>query len=260
MALADTVRLTTFALVLGAMLLWEAVAARRALPLPRHARWPANLAMVALGTIVVRLLIPLTLVETATWAAGRGMGLFWQAGLPLRYTVPLTLVAMDLAVYAQHVAMHKVGILWRVHKVHHADLGFDTTTGLRFHPIELVLSTLFKGAVVVALGAPAAGVLLFEIWLNTGALFSHGNVSLGRLDTLVRRLIVTPDMHRVHHSVYRDEHDRNFGFGLSVWDRSFSTYRATPRDGHEGMTLGLGLRPQEAVPIGALLRLPFRRG
>ena len=259
MALADTFRLSAFVLVLGAMLLWEAVAARRALPLPRRARWPANAALVVIGTVAVRLVVPITLVETATWAAGRGLGAFWQVGLPLRYTVALSLVALDLAVYAQHVAMHRMGLLWRVHRAHHADPGFDTTTGVRFHPIELVISALFKAAVVVALGAPAVAVVLFEIWLNAGSLFTHGNVSLGRFDSLVRRLVVTPDMHRVHHSVHRDEHDTNFGFGLSVWDRLFRTYRAQPRGGHDGMTLGLGLPVAQAAPLGAVLRLPFRR-
>jgi sterol desaturase/sphingolipid hydroxylase (fatty acid hydroxylase superfamily) len=259
-AIADSVRLAAFALVLVAMAAWETVAARRALPLPRRARWPANLALVLAGTVTVRLLVPLSLVETATWAAGRGAGAFWQLGLPLRYSVPLTLVALDLAVYAQHVAMHRVGLLWRVHRAHHADPGFDTTTGVRFHPIELVVSALFKMAVVVTLGAPAAAVVLFEIWLNAASLFTHGNVSLGRADGLVRGLFVTPDMHRVHHSVHRDEHDRNFGFGLSLWDRVFSTYRAQPRDGHDRMALGLDLPATDAVPLGAVLRLPFRRG
>jgi sterol desaturase/sphingolipid hydroxylase (fatty acid hydroxylase superfamily) len=261
MAIADTIRLSAFVLVLAGMLVWEAVAARRALALPRRARWPANLALVLVGTLVVRLVVPLTLVEAATWAAGRGVGVFWQLGLPLRYAVPLALVALDLAVYAQHVAMHRVGAFWRVHRAHHADPGFDATTGVRFHPIELVISALFKAAVVVALGAPAVAVVLFEIWLNAGALFSHGNVSLpGPLDRMARRLFVTPDMHRVHHSVHRDEHDTNFGFGLSVWDRLFRTYRAQPRDGHDGMALGLGLPVADVAPLGAVLRLPFGRG
>jgi len=258
MPLADQIRLGCFVLVLVVMALWEAAAARRALPLDRRHRWPANLALVLVGNLAIRVLIPLTLLETASWAAGRGLGLFWQLNAPLRYSVPGSLVALDLALYAQHVVMHKVPLLWRIHRAHHADPGFDVTTGIRFHPFEFVLSALFKMAVVVALGAPPVAVVLFEIWLNSGALFSHGNVRLPLgLDARARRLIVTPDMHRVHHSVRRDEHDTNYGFGLSVWDRLFRTYRAQPAGGHDGMTLGLGYPSTRAASIGGALRIPF---
>ena len=260
MPIADLIRLGCFAAVFLAMGLWEGLAARRDLPVLRRSRWPANLALVVLGTVAVRVMVPLTLVESATVAAGRGWGVFWQYGMPLRYAIPASLIALDLALYAQHVVLHRVPLLWRVHRTHHADPGFDVTTGVRFHPFELVLSAVCKMAVVVALGAPAAAVVVFEIWLNAGALFSHGNVSLPhRVDAWVRRLIVTPDMHRVHHSLHRDEHNSNFGFGLSVWDRLFRTYRPQPRAGHAAMTLGLGYQPDQVCSLTGALRLPFGR-
>lgn len=253
-------RLAAFLGVFALMATWEWLAPRRALALPRRARWPANLALVAIGTVLVRLLFPAAAVGAAAFAGMRGWGLFNAVELPYALAVAASVLLLDLAIWLQHVVFHAVPALWRLHRVHHADLGFDVTTGLRFHPIELVLSMLVKFAVVMLIGAPALAVVLFEIALNAGSLFNHGNVRLPlALDRVLRLLFVTPDMHRVHHSVIPAETNSNFGFSFSFWDRLGGTYRAQPREGHEGMTLGLAAprAPEEANRLWPMLAMPF---
>ena len=251
-------RLGAFIAVFAGMALWETLAPRRGLRMPKRARWTANLSLVALNTIILRLLFPAAAVGATALAADRGWGVLALVGLPAWAAVALSIVALDLAVYLQHVVFHAAPTLWRLHLVHHADLDFDTTTGLRFHPIEIVLSMLFKVTIVTALGPPVLGVLVFEVLLNATSMFNHGNVRMSVvLDRVLRAVLVTPDMHRVHHSVLRHETNSNFGFCLSWWDRLLGTYRAQPRAGHEGMTIGTEqLQDARNQTLGWLLRLP----
>lgn len=251
-------RLGIFLGVLAAMALWELAAPRRRLEIPRLLRWSNNLALVALDTAIVRVAFPVLAVGFAAMAQERGWGLLSLVELPAWAAFVLAFLLLDLAIYAQHVVFHKVPLLWRFHRMHHSDVDFDTTTGIRFHPIEIVLSMLYKLALVAALGASPAAVLVFEVVLNATSLFNHGNVSLGRLDPFVRKLVVTPDMHRVHHSVPREEHDTNFGFNFSFWDRMFGTYLAQPAAGHDGMKIGLEhFRDRREAWLHRLLWQPF---
>jgi sterol desaturase/sphingolipid hydroxylase (fatty acid hydroxylase superfamily) len=252
------IRFAGFALVLTAMLSWQAIAPRRpAGPLRR--RWPANLGMVAIDALMLRLLFPTAGVAVALFAAERGIGLFHVLPAAEWLAVALSVVLFDLAIYGQHVATHFVPFLWRIHRVHHSDVAFDATTAVRFHPAEIALSMVYKLLVIVILGAPAVAVVLFDVLLNGCAVFNHGNVRLGAsTDRLLRSLIVTPDLHRVHHSVHREETDSNFGFCLSVWDRMFGTYRGQPRDGHTRMVIGLEtFRDDRAQRLDRLLLQPL---
>ncbi|MDS4022157.1 MAG: sterol desaturase family protein [Candidatus Competibacter sp.] len=241
------------------MMLWEWRRPRRPLSLPRARRWPANLGIIVVDGVVLRLAFPILAVGAAELAETRSWGLFHGPHVPFWLACAGSLLLLDLTIYAQHVAFHKIPLLWRLHRMHHTDLDFDVTTALRFHPLEIVLSMLIKLAVVLILGAPPVAVLLFEVILNATALFNHGNVRLPeRMDRTLRRLLVTPDMHRVHHSARPEETDRNFGFNLSWWDRVFGTYRDQPRDGHAGMTIGLEyLRDWRATRLHGLLAQPF---
>jgi sterol desaturase/sphingolipid hydroxylase (fatty acid hydroxylase superfamily) len=257
------VRVVAFAAVLAAMLAWERLRPRRLRSAGnRLQRWRANLGLVAIDAIAVRLIFPVAAVGAAALAEARGWGLLNALDLPAWLSFAMALVVLDLAIYAQHVAFHKVPALWRLHRVHHSDVDLDATTGLRFHPVEIVLSMAFKVALVLALGAPAVAVVVFEVGLNALAMFNHANVRLPlRVDRVLRRLIVTPDMHRVHHSIHRDETDSNYGFNLSVWDRLFRTYRAQPRDGHEAMSIGLDVfRDAGDGTLRRLLTQPLARG
>jgi len=237
-------RFGAFAGVLTLMALWEMLSPRRAPGSPRGRRWLTNLALAGAGTILLRIAVPLLAAGVALEAERRGFGLFHWLEVPYVLAFCVSLLALDALVYAQHVVFHRVGLLWRLHRVHHADTDVDVTTGVRFHPIEILLSMGIKMAAVALIGAPVAAVILFEVVLNATAMFNHSNVDLGAAaDRVLRRLIVTPDMHRVHHSVHRDEHDTNFGFSLSLWDRLFGTYRPQPRDGHKEMRLGLSVFP-----------------
>jgi sterol desaturase/sphingolipid hydroxylase (fatty acid hydroxylase superfamily) len=222
-------------------------------------RWFTNIAMVILSSLVLRLVFPAAAVGTALWAEARGWGVLRLAGLDGIVGGVIAFVVLDFAVWAEHVASHKIPLLWRIHRMHHADTGFDVTTGLRFHPLEIVLSMFWKAAVVVALGAPVLAVLIFEIVLNAGSMFSHSNLRLDkRADSWLRRVIVTPDMHRVHHSTDLAETDSNYGFNLSLWDRLFRTYVGQPKKGHEQMAIGLsGYSASEAARLGRSLALPF---
>jgi sterol desaturase/sphingolipid hydroxylase (fatty acid hydroxylase superfamily) len=262
-AAEPVIRAGIFLGTLALMVLWEALAPRRRQIVRRRLRWPGNLGVVVVDTIVLRLLFPIGAVGIAVVAEQNGWGLLNTPGgkaLPAWVTVPATVLLFDLLVYGQHVLFHAVPVLWRVHRMHHADLEYDATTAVRFHPIEIVLSLLIKGAAVVALGAPPAGVLAFEVLLSVSALFNHGNVRLpAGLDRALRLVAVTPDMHRVHHSVVRRETNSNFGFALPWWDRLFGTYRAQPAAGHEGMTVGLAaFRDPAELRLDRMLLQPFR--
>ena len=255
------IRLTTFFGIFAVIALWEWRAPRRALTVSKTLRWASNLGLVILNTFLLRLLFPVAAVGLAATAAAQGWGLLNQFPLSPWLAIPLAVMALDLAIWAQHVFFHAVPALWRLHRVHHADLDYDLTTGARFHPIEILLSMLIKFAVILALGPPVVAVILFEVILNGMAMFNHGNVGLPPgLDRRLRWVFVTPDMHRVHHSIAEDETNSNFGFNLSWWDRLFGTYRDQPRAGHLDMTIGIDdhrdLREVAALP--GMLALPFR--
>ncbi len=254
------IRLAAFAAVLLVMASWELVAPRRRQALARTARWPGNLGVVMLDTLIVRLLLPAGAVGLAVLAEARGWGLLNAVALPAWSEVLIAIVALDLVLYLQHVLFHAAPVLWRVHRMHHSDLEFDATTGVRFHPVEIILSMLIKLAAVVALGAPAAAVLAFEVILNATSMFSHGNVRIAPgLDRIIRLFVVTPDMHRVHHSIVVRETNSNFGFNLALWDRLFRTYRAEPEAGQDGMTLGLSnFRDPGELRLDRMLLQPLR--
>ena len=254
------VRILGFALVFSGLALWEVLRPRRALLAGRKARWPSNIGILVVDVLAVRIVIPTAAVGAALFAAGHGWGLFNLAGFRLSVASILGFLALDLVIYAQHVVFHKVPLLWRLHRMHHADLDVDLTTGLRFHPLEILISLAIKIAVVLALGIPAVAVLAFEVVLNATSMFNHSNVAMPRwLDRLVRLVVVTPDMHRVHHSIIRRETDSNFGFNLPWWDRLFRTYRAEPEAGHAGMTIGLPIfRAPRELRLDRLLTQPFR--
>lgn len=255
-------RAAVFFGLLAALSFAETWAPRRARVVPRRTHALHNLALVAVDTAVARLLVPAGALGAALFAESEGLGLLHHVRWPMWLELTLAVLALDLAIWAQHVAAHHVPLLWRLHKVHHADLDLDATSGVRFHPLEIVLSLGWKAAVIVALGAPPAAVVLFEVILNGMAVFNHANVRLPRaLDGLLRKLLVTPDVHRVHHSVLREETDSNFGFNLVVWDHLFGTYRAEPRDGHVMLRIGLTevRDPRTVARLLGMLSLPFRR-
>jgi sterol desaturase/sphingolipid hydroxylase (fatty acid hydroxylase superfamily) len=258
-----TVRLTAFAVVLAVMVIWEVLAPRRSRPLARRRRWPANLGIVVLNSIIIRLLFPAAAVGVALTAETQGWGLLHRYDVPSWVAVVAGVVVLDLAIYLQHVMFHAVPALWRLHRMHHADLDIDVTTGARFHPVEIMISMLIKFAAIAALGVPPVAVVLFEVLLNATSMFNHGNVRIPlALEPALRRLVVTPDMHRVHHSIERDETNSNFGFNLSLWDRLFGTYRAQPRAGHQAMTIGIPdfRDAAECNSITGMLAIPFHGG
>jgi sterol desaturase/sphingolipid hydroxylase (fatty acid hydroxylase superfamily) len=254
------IRLACFAGTLALMAGLEAVLPRRQRTAGRWLRWPNNLGLVVLNTLVLRLVFPTAAVGVALAAEGGGVGLLPRLGLPGPAAVVVAVVLLDLAIYLQHVLFHAVPVLWRLHRMHHTDLDFDTTTGLRFHPGEILLSMVIKLMVVIALGAPAVAVLLFEVLLNATSLFNHANLRLAPgLDLALRRVLVTPDMHRVHHSVEPRETNSNFGFSLAVWDRLFGTYRAQPAAGHAAMTIGIEqFRAPRELWLDRMLTQPLR--
>jgi len=223
-------------------------------------RWMTNLAMVVLSSVALRIVFPLAAVGTALWAQANGYGLFPLIGLPLWAAGILAFVLLDFAVWLEHVVSHKWQWLWRIHRMHHADTGFDLTTALRFHPLEIVLSMFWKAAVIIALGVPPVAVLVFEIVLNGAAMFNHANIKLPKaVDAVLRLIVVTPDMHRIHHSTDPRETDSNYGFNLAIWDRLFSTYTETPRRGETGIEIGLSeWRDGRTASLGWALALPFR--
>ena len=255
-----TLRLSAFVGVFAVMALLEAWFPRRDRRIGRRIRWPSNLGIVVLDTIVGRIVLPMAPVAFAVWVSGQGAGLLPWLGLQGVAAIVVGVVVFDLLIYLQHVMFHAVPMLWRVHRMHHADTDYDVTTGLRFHPVEIVLSLPIKLNAIAAFGPPPGAVLLFEVILNGMARFNHANVRLPLgLDRVLRLGLVTPDMHRVHHAVHACEMHTNFGFNLSVWDRLFGTYRDQPADGHEAMDIGLPVfRDLREAWLDRMLTLPFR--
>jgi len=234
------IRLGLFSSVLLLMALWELAAPRRKLVARKGPRWASNLAVVVINTVAARFLVPISAVATATLCEARGWGVLQQVEWPVWVEFILAVFALDLAIYLQHVMFHAVPLFWRLHMVHHADLDIDVTTGLRFHTLEIVLSALIKLAAVLVLGPTAISVVTFEVILNATSMFNHSNVNLPiACDSWLRWFVVTPDMHRVHHSVIRRETNSNFGFNLPWWDYVFGTYRPQPEKGHDEMEIGL---------------------
>jgi sterol desaturase/sphingolipid hydroxylase (fatty acid hydroxylase superfamily) len=255
-----TLRIAAFVTVFGAIAVWEAVVPRRESRFRRVVRWPRNLALPAINNLLLVLVAPAAEVGAAIAAQTHGWGLLPALGLPTFGQMVAAIVLLDLAIYAQHVVFHAVPVLWRVHRVHHADTDFDVTTGVRFHPLEIAISTAFKCAAIAATGAPPVAVVVFEILLNATSMFEHAN---GRLplpvDRWLRWILVTPDMHRVHHSSISVETNSNYGFNIPWWDRLFGTYRAQPAAGHEAMEIGLEIfRDANEVRLGRVLAQPFR--
>lgn len=240
---------------------WEILAPRRMLTVSKLVRWTNNLGLVFFNSFILRLLFQGAAIGMAGFAVSNGWGLLNYYDLPFVVAVLLSIVVMDFIIYLQHVMVHAVPMLWRLHRVHHADLDFDVTTGARFHTLEIILSMLIKFATIVVLGPPVLAVVIFEVLLNATAMFNHGNVRLPKqLDSVLRWFVVTPDMHRVHHSVEDDEANSNFGFSLPWWDRLFGTYRDQPRAGHEGMTIGIHKyrTTKEVSWLPGMLLLPFK--
>ena len=255
-----TIRLAVFFGILIGMAAWELAAPQRRVEIPRLVRWSNNLGLVALDAVLVRFLFPVVSVGLAVIAQENGWGLLNQFSIPTWIVTILAVLALDFAIYLQHVLFHAVPALWRLHRVHHADLEFDVTTGVRFHPFEIVISMAIKLLLILALGPSAIAVLIFEILLNGTSLFNHSNVRLpSRLDAVLRLFIVTPDMHRVHHSILPSETNSNFGFNLPWWDWILGTYLAQPSAGHTGMTIGIEqFRTGRDLWLDRLLFQPFR--
>ena len=255
-----TVRLGAFLGIFAIITAWELAGPRRTLRVRKGLRWTHNLALTMLNEVLVRAAIPVAAVGVAAWAAERGLGLLNLIDVSYPLAILLSVLVLDLAIYLQHQMFHVVPLLWHVHRVHHADLDIDVTTGTRFHSIEIGLSMLIKFAVILALGTPAIAVLMFEILLNASSMFNHGNVRIpAAIDGILRLLVVTPDMHRVHHSIDPRETNSNFGFNLPWWDRLFGTYRAEPQAGHEAMTIGIAqFRSPRELRLDRMLLQPFR--
>ncbi len=255
------IRLSVFGGVLALMLMLETLFPRKARTQNRAVHIANNLGIVVFYTIVMRVLFPVAAMGTAAYAATKGWGLFNLIDLPIWMHILISAILLDMAVYWQHVASHKIPMIWSFHKMHHADRDIDATTGIRFHPVEIVLSMLYKMVVVLLLGPHVIGVFIFEVILNGSAMFNHANVRLPLwLDKTVRTVFVTPDMHRVHHSVIVDETNANYGFNLSVWDRVFGSYIDQPQEGHDNMTIGLSeYQTDDPSNIVWCLKLPFTK-
>ena len=255
------IRLGFFLGIFAVIGFWELLAPRRVLTVSKALRWTSNLGLVVLDTVLLRLIFPLAGVGLAAFCAKNGWGMLNHFQVPFWVAVPLAVIALDFVIWLQHVMVHAVPLLWRLHRVHHADLDYDVTTGARFHPLEIVLSMLIKLATIVVLGPPVVAVVIFEVLLNATAMFNHGNIGLpARLDRILRWVVVTPDMHRVHHSIEDDETNSNFGFNLPWWDRLLGTYRDQPRAGQTGMTIGIRDHgdPREVSRLDGMLLLPFQ--
>jgi sterol desaturase/sphingolipid hydroxylase (fatty acid hydroxylase superfamily) len=254
------IRLGFFFGIFAVMAIWEVLAPRRALTVSRAVRWANNLGLVFFNSFILRLIFPAAAVGMAAFASEQGWGIFNYYDVSPVVAVIASVVAMDFIIYLQHVMVHAVPMLWRLHRVHHADLDFDVTTGARFHTFEIILSMLIKFATIVVLGPPIVAVVIFEVVLNATAMFNHSNVRLAPgLDRVLRWIVVTPDMHRVHHSVEDDEANSNFGFNLPWWDRLFGTYRDQPRAGHQAMNIGIHTYrdPRLVSWLHGMLWLPF---
>ncbi len=256
-----TIRLAVFGGVLILMLILETLFPRKARTQNRGLHIATNLGIVVLYTLVMRVLFPVAAMGTAVYAASKGWGLLNLFEMPVWAHILISAVLLDMAVYWQHVASHKIPMIWAFHKMHHADRDIDATTGIRFHPVEIVLSMLYKMVIVLILGPHVIGVFIFEVVLNGSAMFNHANIRLPLwLDKIVRILFVTPDMHRVHHSVIVKETNSNYGFNLSIWDKLFGSYIAQPKEGHDKMTIGLSeYQTDDPSHIVWCLKLPFTK-
>jgi sterol desaturase/sphingolipid hydroxylase (fatty acid hydroxylase superfamily) len=256
-----TIRLVFFIGVFALMAIGELLWPKRARPFSRRRRWPHNIAVVVIDTFLARIVLSAGATGVAFIAEQHGWGLFNAVSVPRVISLTASVIVLDLAIYAQHWVFHHVPWLWRLHRMHHADLDVDVTTGARFHPVEILLSLGIKAVIVMALGAPAISVLIFEVLLNATSMFNHTNVRIpAPMEPILRWLLVTPDMHRVHHSIVVRETNSNFGFNLPWWDWLFGTYRAQPEAGHEQMTLGLQeFRNPKELRIDRLLVQPFRK-
>jgi len=252
-------RLFFFVAIFAAVAVGELIAPRRALITSKPARWFANIGIIIINTLVLRLIFGAAAVGMALYAAQKGWGILNNVHVTYWTAVIMSVLALDFVIYLQHVMFHAVPALWSLHMMHHADMDIDVTTGTRFHPIEMILSMLIKIAAVAVLGPPAIAVLIFEVLLNGTSMFNHGNLLIpSALDRVLRLFVVTPDMHRVHHSVFPTETNSNFGFNMPWWDRLMGTYRAQPSLGHEGMTIGLNqFRDPTLLTLPRLLILPF---
>ena len=256
------IRLGFFFGVFALMAVWEVLAPRRALTVSKAGRWGSNLALVFLNSLVLRLLFPVAAVGVAALAQGRGWGLLHYYEVSFLPAVVIAVIALDFVIYLQHVMVHAIPLFWRLHRVHHADLDYDVTTGARFHTLEIILSMLIKFATILVLGPPLVAVVIFEVLLNATAMFNHGNVYIpAGIDRVLRLFVVTPDMHRVHHSVHAPLVNSNFGFNLPWWDRIFGTYVAQPPEGHLEMEIGLEefRDPKQVDRLPGMLLFPFAR-
>jgi sterol desaturase/sphingolipid hydroxylase (fatty acid hydroxylase superfamily) len=254
-----TIRMTFFVGIFVIVALIELAVPRRPLTTSKAGRWFANIGIVTINTVLLRLLVPAGGVGISVWIGRQGWGVFNYMNWPIWIEVILSVILLDFVIYLQHLMFHAVPLLWRFHMMHHADLDYDVTTGTRFHPIEIIISLGIKATAISVLGAPAVGVVIFEILLNGTAMFNHGNfyIPLG-IDRILRLMVVTPDMHRVHHSVFPSETNSNFGFNLPWWDRLMGTYRAQPTKGHDGMTIGLNqFRDAARLTLPRIIALPF---
>jgi sterol desaturase/sphingolipid hydroxylase (fatty acid hydroxylase superfamily) len=257
----SAIRLGFFVGMFALVASWELIAPKRVLTVSKPLRWSSNLGLIVLNTLLVRLMFPLSAVGLAAFCAANGWGALNHFQVPFWLGVPLTVIAMDFVIWLQHVVVHAVPMLWRLHRVHHVDLDYDLTTGSRFHPIEIALSMLIKVATITVLGPPVVAVVIFEVLLNAAAMFNHGNIRLpARVDRVMRWVIVTPDMHRIHHSVEEAETNSNFGFNLPWWDRLLGTYREHPRAGQEEMRIGIRGHTDlhEVARLDGMLRMPFK--
>lgn len=257
----SVLRLSTYIGVIVLMALLEALMPRRQRSFDRVRRWFANLGLIAISTVLVRFAVPLMATGIAMAAEEKGWGIFNLLSLPHVLNIVLSLMLLDMMIYWQHVATHYVPFLWALHKVHHSDRDIDVTTGIRFHPIEIVLSLFYKFLCIIIIGPSATAVLIFEIALNASSMFNHANLRLPlKLDYILRKLIVTPDMHRVHHSVLVRETNSNFGFNLALWDRIFGTYISQPQSGHISMRIGLEeYQDEKPSSLPWCIVLPFLR-
>jgi sterol desaturase/sphingolipid hydroxylase (fatty acid hydroxylase superfamily) len=256
------IRLSFFFAIFAVIALWEILSPRRELTVSKGLRWVNNLALVFLNSLILRFLFPAAAVGVALVAQQQGWGLLNYYELPFGFSVVIAVVTMDFVIYLQHVMVHALPVLWRLHRVHHADLDYDVTTGARFHTLEIILSMLIKFTTIMVLGPPVVAVVIFEVLLNATAMFNHGNIYIPeKIDRVLRLFVVTPDMHRVHHSVHAPLANSNFGFNLPWWDRLFGTYVAQPPEGHTQMEIGLDnfRDPKQVERLPGMLMLPFVR-
>lgn len=258
---AENVRLIAFVSVFAIMAAAETIRPRRSLSVSKLVRWRVNLGMIVLDSLLVRVAAPLLPVGMALLAQERGWGVFNAVQSPYWFGFLVSVILLDMVIYFQHRAFHCIPLLWRLHRVHHTDLDIDVTTGNRFHPVEIFISLCIKMVAILLLGSPPAAVVCFEIILNACSMFNHSNVRIPLgVDSRLRLILVTPDMHRVHHSVIPRETDSNFGFNVPWWDRLFGSYRPQPLKGHDGMTIGLKeFRDLDRLGLMRLLMLPFER-